>query len=246
MTTRLLVVGATSAIAHAVARRYASEHACIFLIARNGSGLADNAADLSVRGAASVGTAILDALDMDQHDGVLDAAFAAFGGFDAALVAWGVLPDQSASQGSARAALTSFDINARAVLAVLTALANRFESQGSGAIAVLSSPAADRGRASNYVYGAAKAAVSTFSSGLRHRLHPKGVRVLTIEPGFVDTPMTAGLQKGTLWTTPERVATDIEKALKHGFGVVYTPWFWRWIMVIIRALPERLFVRTRL
>ena len=246
MTTRLLVLGATSAIAHAVARRYASEHASIFLIARNGSGLADNAADLSVRGAASVGTAILDALDMDQHDAVLDAAFAALGGFDAALVAWGVLPDQGTSERCARTALVSFDINARAVLAVLTALGNRFESQGSGAIAVLSSPAGDRGRASNYVYGAAKAAVSTFSSGLRHRLHPKGVRVLTIEPGFVDTPMTSGFEKGILWTTPERVAVDIKRALKHGFGVVYTPWFWRWIMVIIRALPERLFVRTSL
>jgi decaprenylphospho-beta-D-erythro-pentofuranosid-2-ulose 2-reductase len=246
MTTRLLVVGATSAIAHAVARRYASEHASIYLIARNGSGLTDNAADLSVRGAASVGTAILDALDMDRHDAVLDAAFASFGGFDAALVAWGVLPDQGASQRSAQAALISFDINARAVIAVLTALANRFESQGSGVIAVLSSPAGDRGRASNYVYGAAKAAVSTFSSGLRHRLRPTGVRVLTIEPGFVDTPMTSGFEKGILWTTPDRVAVDIKRALKHGFGVVYTPWFWRWIMVIIRALPERLFVRTSL
>ena len=180
-----------------------------------------------------------------RHAEVIAAAFAAFGGFDAVLVAWGVLPDQAASERSAEIAVASFDTNARSVIALLTDLANRFESQGQGAIAVLSSPAGDRGRASNYVYGAAKAAVTVFASGLRNRLHAKGVRVLTIEPGFVDTPMTASFTKGPLWARPERVAEDIVRALERGFGVVYTPWFWRWIMAIIRHVPERIFVRMK-
>jgi short-subunit dehydrogenase len=169
-----------------------------------------------------------------------------YGGVDHALVAHGVLPDQAICQKSVEATLASFDTNARSVLALLTDLANRFEQQGSGAIGVISSPAGDRGRASNYVYGAAKAAVTNLASGLRHRLATKGVRVITILPGFVDTPMTASFSKGPLWAAPDRVAADIERALVRGFGALYTPWFWRWIMLIIRHVPERLFVKFKL
>ncbi len=245
MPQRILVFGATSAIAHAVSRRYAAAHASIVLVGRRAEALEANASDLRVRGAADVRTALLEAHDLPRHAEVIAAAFAAFGGFDAVLVAWGVLPDQAASERSAEIAVASFDTNARSVIALLTDLANRLESQGQGAIAVLSSPAGDRGRASNYMYGAAKAAVTVFASGLRNRLHTKGVRVLTIEPGFVDTPMTASFTKGPLWARPERVAEDIVRALERGFGVVYTPWFWRWIMAIIRLVPERLFVRMK-
>ena len=246
MPQRILVIGATSAIAHAVSRRYATAHASIVLIGRRAEALEANAGDLRVRGAADVRTALLDAQDLPRHAEVIATAFAAFGGFDAVLVAWGVLPDQAASERSAEIAVASFDTNARSVIALLTDLANRFESQGQGAIAVLSSPAGDRGRASNYLYGAAKAAVTVFASGLRNRLHTKGVRVLTIEPGFVDTPMTASFTKGPFWARPEEVAEDIVRALERGFGVVYTPWFWRWIMAIIRLVPERIFIRMKL
>ena len=163
---------------------------------------------------------------------MLAEAWAAFGGFDVALVAHGVLPDQARERALGRRdAVASFDTNAASVIALLTLLANRFEAQGSGALAVISSPAGDRGRASNYVYGAAKAAVTVFASGLRNRLHAKGVRVITIVPGFVDTPMTADRsRRAPLWAAPEQVARDIVRALERGFGVVYTPWFWRWIM----------------
>ena len=247
MRPRVLIIGATSAIAHAVARRYAARQAALFLIGRRLPALEANAADLVVRGAEAVGCALLDANDHDRHEAVLDEAWAAYGGFDVALVAHGVLPDQAAAERSVTATLESFDTNAASVIALLTLLANRFEAQGSGVIAVISSPAGDRGRASNYVYGAAKAAVTVFAAGLRHRLHAKGVRVITIVPGFVDTPMTAGIAKtGPLWAAPEQVARDIVRALERGFGVVYTPGFWRWIMSAIRHVPERLFVRTKL
>jgi short-subunit dehydrogenase len=246
MNERLLIIGATSAIATAVARRYAARQAHVGLIGRRAEALDALAADLRVRGAADVETWVMDANDIARHADCLDAAWRRFGGVDHVLVAHGVLPDQSECQASVAAALASFDTNARSVLALLTDLANRFERQGSGAIGVISSPAGDRGRASNYVYGAAKAAVSNLASGLRHRLAGKGVRVVTILPGFVDTPMTAAFPKGPLWAAPEKVAADIDRALASGFGAVYTPWFWRWIMLLIKHVPERLFIKTKL
>ncbi len=244
---RVLIVGATSAIAHAVARRYALRGARLCLVARRAAALEANADDLRTRGAAQVTTALLDLNCIEQHASTLDTAYAAFGGFDLALVAHGCLPDQPLGERSVEHALASFDTNARSVVALLTLLAQRFESEGAGAIGVIASPAGERGRASNYVYGAAKAAVITLAAGLRNRLHKRGVRVITILPGFVETPMTAELdRKGPLWASPERVARDIEAALDHRFGVVYTPWFWRWIMAVICAIPERLFVRLKL
>jgi hypothetical protein len=246
MNERLLIIGATSAIATAVARRYSARAARIGLVGRRADALEALAADLRVRGASEVDTWVLDANDIAQHPTCLDAAWRRFDGVDHVLLAHGVLPDQAECQASVAAALESFDTNARSVLALLTDLANRFERQGSGAIGVISSPAGDRGRASNYVYGAAKAAVTNLASGLRHRLAAKGVRVLTILPGFVDTPMTAAFPKGPLWATPDKVAADIERALVRGFGDVYTPWFWRWIMLLIKHVPERLFVKTKL
>lgn len=246
MSERLLIIGATSAIAAAVARRYAARRARIALIGRRADALDALAADLRVRGASEVDAWVLDVNDIARHADCLEAAWRRFDGVDHALVAHGVLPDQAACQANVAAALAAFDTNARSVLALLTDLANRFERQGSGAIGVISSPAGDRGRASNYVYGAAKAAVTNLSSGLRHRLAARGVRVITILPGFVDTPMTATFPKGPLWAAPDKVAADIDRALVKGFGAVYTPWFWRWIMLLIKHVPERLFVKTAL
>ena len=246
MNDRLLVVGANSAIAHALARRHAARHARLFLVGRDAAALQTRADELRGLGAADVRIAVLDANDIERHAAVVEAAFAAFGGLDAALLAHGVLPDQAACEASVTATLAAFDTNARSVVALLTPLANRFEQQRSGVIAVISSPAADRGRASNYVYGAAKATVSVFASGLRQRLRGSGVRVVTLSPGFVDTPMTAAFRKGAIWASPERVAADIDRALASGFGTVYTPWFWRWIMLVIRSIPERVFARLKL
>jgi decaprenylphospho-beta-D-erythro-pentofuranosid-2-ulose 2-reductase len=244
--SRILIIGAGSAIAAAVARRYAAQGARLWLVGRRASALQAQAADLKVRGAATVVVAEFEAERFEQHAELLRRAWAAWQGFDVALLAQGVLPDQAVAQVDAAVALRSFDVNARSMISMLTELANAFERQGSGVIGVFSSPAADRGRASNYVYGAAKAAVSNFCSGLRHRLYRSGVRVVTILPGFVDTPMTAGLEKSALWVQPERVAADVERALARRNGDLYTPWFWRWIMLIVRHLPQALFLRSKL
>ena len=242
---RILILGATSAIAHATARRYARRGARLVLAARRPDALADNAADLRARGAADVATVPFDALDFDRHADVVAQSWDAFGGLDAVLLAWGTLPDQDVVQHDAAAAVEAFQANATSVVSVLTLLADRFEAQGRGTICVISSVAGDRGRPSNYVYGAAKGAVSLFTGGLRARLAP-AVQVVTIKPGFVDTPMTADVPKNPLFASPEQIAERIERAVGRGSNVVYAPGFWRPIMAGIRAVPEGVFKRLGL
>jgi len=243
---RILIVGATSAIAEATARRFAQRGDALFLAARNAAALSAIAKDLTVRGAAQVETMEFDARTIDRFATLLDAATQRLGGLDAALIAHGTLSDQAACQRSVDLMREEFDVNAISVLALCTLLGNQFEAQGHGVIAVISSVAGDRGRQSNFVYGSAKAAVTAFTSGLRQRLYPKGVRVVTIKPGFVSTPMTATFKKGALWASPAKVATDIVRAMDRGTPVIYTPSFWRPIMWVIRSVPETVFRRLRL
>jgi short-subunit dehydrogenase len=244
---KILIIGATSAIAEHAARLFAARGDALFLVARNADRLRDVAADLNVRGAMRAATATLDVADFNAHQGVLDAAERELRGIDVVLVAHGTLSDQAQCQQSADALRREFDVNAISTIALLTILANRLESKRSGTLAVISSVAGDRGRESNYVYGAAKAAVSTFLGGLRQRLAKAKVNVLTIKPGFVDTPMTAGIpNKGALWTQPDRIAAGIVKAIDRRRSIVYLPWFWRPIMFVIRQIPEPLFKRVKL
>ena len=243
---RILIVGATSAIAEATARLFAADGGRICLAGRNATRLSAIAEDLRVRGAAQVETIALDANDFGQHEPVLSHVVQAMGGLDMVLIAHGTLPDQQACQASVDATLEAITTNALSVIALLTLVANRFEQQGAGTIAVISSVAGDRGRQSNYVYGTAKGAVSIFTQGLRNRLARGGVKVVTIKPGFVDTPMTAAFKKGALWATPAAVAKRIHRAMVKGEDIVYTPWFWRWIMAIIKAVPESIFKKARL
>jgi short-subunit dehydrogenase len=176
----------------------------------------------------------------------VDAAFAAFGGLDVALIAHGTLPDQSRCQERVADTLAALAVNFTATIALLTPLASRFEAQRQGCIAVITSVAGDRGRQSNYVYGAAKGGVEIFLQGLRNRLHRCGVAVVTLKPGFVDTPMTAAIPKNPLFASPRRVGRAIHRAIEARRDVVYIPWFWRPIMFLITSLPEAVFKRLRL
>lgn len=242
----ILLVGATSAIAIACARRWSEQAVTLFLVGRTPDKLDQVADDLTARGAV-VHTHVLDLNQFDQHVAMLDACFLALGQVDIALIAHGTLPDQKACEESAQIAVQEFSNNGLSVIALLTELANRMEAQKSGCIAVISSVAGDRGRPSNYLYGAAKGAVTDFCSGLRGRLYKAGVQVLTIKPGFVDTPMTQGLQlPKLLLATPDKVAQDIVNAVAKRRDTLYTPWFWRWIMLIIIHIPGMLFKRLSL
>ena len=243
---KILIVGATSAIAEATARRYAARGARMHLIGRDGERLAMIARDLEVRGAAAVSTALVDVTQPFAADALLARAQAALEGLDVVLLAHGMLPDQNACEQNVACLREAFEINTLSTLTLLTPLATLMQSQGHGTIAVLSSVAGDRGRQSNYVYGASKAALDAFLSGLRNRLTKHGVKVLTIKPGFVDTPMTASFKKGPLWATPDTIACGIVHAVEGQRDVVYLPWFWCLIMIVIRGIPERLFKRLSL
>lgn len=243
---RVLIIGATSAIAEATARMLAERGDALYLVARNEARLAAIAADLSVRGSPRVGSEVLDVNDFAAHEPMLARAESFLAGYDTVLIAHGTLSDQKACEGSVELTLQEIKTNALSVVALLTRIANRLVQRREGTIAVISSVAGDRGRGSNYVYGSAKALVTAFLSGLRQRLGKNGVNVVTIKPGFVDTPMTAAFAKGPLWARPERIAAGIVQALDRHRGTVYLPGFWRPIMMVIRAIPESLFLRLSL
>ena len=247
MNQNILIIGATSGIAEAVARRYAAQGARLFLVARNSDKLQAISTDLAARGAKDVQAFLMDINDSALIPQMVDAAWKAFGTIDSALVAHGTLPDQLRTETEIAYAVAEFRTNAESVIACLAALAQRFEPQGKGVIAVIGSVAGDRGRASNYLYGAAKAAIDAYASGLRVRLFKSGVHVLTIKPGFVATSMTVNLNlPERLTATPESVARDIQRAIAKRKDVLYTPWFWNWILLIIRWTPAIIFNRMKL
>ena len=244
---KILIIGATSAIAEATARRYAKKGSKLYLIARNGERLATLATDLKIRGASSVDYALLDVNDRGNHGSELEQATKTLGLIDVALIAHGTLGDQKSCEQDAAKAMLEFETNAVSTLALLTLLANIFEKQHAGTIAVISSVAGDRGRPSNYVYGTAKAAITTFCEGLQTRLFKSGVHVLIIKPGLVATPMTEGLSlPAMLVAEPDLVARDIVRAIEKKTDTLYTPWFWKYIMLGIIHVPTVLFKKANL
>jgi decaprenylphospho-beta-D-erythro-pentofuranosid-2-ulose 2-reductase len=240
---RVLVIGAGSAIAEQTARLLAQRGDSLFLVGRTATVLESLRADLKVRGAGALGTRVMDANDFNAHEAMLEEAEQSLGGLDTVLIAHGTLSDQKKCETSVELTLQELSTNGLSVAALLTRIATRFEARKAGTIVVISSVAGDRGRQSNYVYGSAKALVTAFTSGLRQRLFKSGVDVITIKPGFVDTPMTAAFPKGPLWAKSDQIAKQIVRAMDRGATVVYLPWFWRLIMFVIRSIPESVFRR---
>jgi NAD(P)-dependent dehydrogenase (short-subunit alcohol dehydrogenase family) len=246
MSRRVLILGATSAIAEATARLLVQDGDRLFLVGRDADRLDAIADDLGVRGGARVERLAADLDDTDRHAEILVRAADALGGLDTALIAHGVLGDPEACAREFAAAAAVFRTNLLGPVSLLTHLARRLSEQGGGTIVVISSVAGDRGRQSNYVYGSSKGALSLFLQGLRNRLHARGVRVITVKPGLVDTPMTAHLPRGPLFASPATIAAGIRRALRGRRDVVYLPWFWRPIMLVVRSIPEFLFKRLGL
>lgn len=247
---RVVIFGATSAIAQATAKLLLAEGCSLYLVGRNPLKLNAIIDDLRVRATAPGQIVEGVSADLDlitQHVQLFDSAHNAMQGIDAILIAHGTLPDQTACESSLPLALSAVHTNAISAIALASEAAQRFQTQKHGLIVAISSVAGDRGRQSNYVYGAAKGMLSLFLQGLRNRLMPHNVHVLTIKPGFVDTPMTAALSKnGPLWATPEQIALGIVQGMRKQQDIVYLPWFWRWIMLIVRNIPERLFKRMKM
>lgn len=243
---RALIFGATSAVAQALGRLLAARGARLFLIGRDQERLESVALDLAVRGADVVGWRCADLDAGERHEGLLDEAEAALGQLDLVVIAQGALGDQATCERDAVAAERLLRTNFVGPALLALAAGRRLAARRAGVLVGISSVAGDRGRQSNFVYGAAKGGFAIFLAGLRNRLHGEGVAVVTVKPGFIDTPMTAHLPKTRLFATPAAVAGRVLEAAERGRDVVYAPAFWWLVMFVIRAVPERLFKRLRL
>lgn len=243
----IMVVGATSAIAESVCREYAVDGNNFFLTGRNIEKLEVIAADLKVRGASNVSTEFLDIMQVDAFSALVDKAFSALGKVDVVLFASGSLPSQTECETDMHQLIQEINLNGTYQIALAQLFANKLKAQKSGTLALISSPAGDRGRQSNYIYGSAKASLSTFAQGARNSLSKVGVHVLLIKPGFVITPMTDDFDRsGPLWVKSEVVAKAIAKAIDGKKNTIYTPIIWLLIMTIIKMIPETVFKRLSL
>jgi short-subunit dehydrogenase len=240
------IFGATSAMAQETIRILAGRGAELFLVARDASKLDAVAADARVRGARKVELAVVDLNDARRHPELLERAAATLGRMDVVLVAQGVLADSPSCEADPALTETMLVTNFVGPALLCQAAGLKLAEQGSGAVVAISSVAGDRGRQSNYAYGATKAGLSTFLEGLRHRMWRRGVHVVTVKPGFIDTPMTADVPKNALFAPPSAVAKAILRAVERRRDVVYVPGFWRAIMLVIRWLPAPIFKRLSL
>ena len=241
----LLILGANSDVAHALARQFAAgEQADLLLASRDVELLAKKARDIEIRHDVTARTLSFDAVDTATHKAFYEALDPKP---DGVIAAFGILGDQSHAQSDFTEAQRIIQTNFTGAVSILEIVAADFQRRGQGFIIGISSVAGERGRQSNYIYGAAKGALSIYLSGLRNRMSKHRVRVITVLPGFIRTKMTASLPlPGLLTADPEQAAADIYKAYGKSRDVVYTRWFWRWIMAVIKAIPEPLFKRMSL
>jgi decaprenylphospho-beta-D-erythro-pentofuranosid-2-ulose 2-reductase len=248
---RVIVIGALSTIAMHACRLLAAEGAALALLARNESRLNDLAQDLRVRGAVKVATFALDLEACPDPASALTQASDAIGGADVITIFYGYLGDQARAETDPAEAQRIISANFASASAWALTAADLLARQAkpTGVLLGISSVAGDRGRRSNYVYGAAKAGFSVLMQGIAHRFAalPNGPEARLIKFGFVDTAMTAGITKGgPLWTSADDAAKCVLRAFDHGGPIVYAPWFWRWIMLVIRCLPAPLFNRMNI
>lgn len=243
MTGHVIVLGATSAMAEATARLYAAEGASLTLVGRRRDRLEAIAADLKARGALAVEVAERD-LSSAAQAGEKLVEWANGRSVDAVLLFYGVLGDQARAESDLDYAAEVLNVDFTSAALWSLAAANFLEVQDRGALVVVGSVAGDRGRQSNYVYGAAKGGLGVMVQGIAHRLALKnsGARAVLLKPGFVDSPMTDHMAKGgPLWAKPETVAQAVRKAAGQGGPVQYAPAFWRPLMLVIRAIPSAIF-----
>lgn len=251
---KILVLGATSGIAQACTRLWAERGHELFLVARQSARLEDVATDLRTRFSSSiVHTHVADLAPQPANAGVYsDSARAIFdeaahtmGALDRVFICYGILGDEMLAQDSFFEAQRVIEVNFISHAALLLEASQRLEKGAQ--LAIVTSVAGDRGRGSNFVYGSAKAGLIAFVSGLRAKLFKSGIHVMDIRPGFVDTPMTEALPKaGPLWASPYAVACAIDQGFLRKRDVIYTPWFWRYIMLVIKSIPETIFKRLKI
>lgn len=240
----VLILGATSDLAQAMAKKYAAEGWSLSLAARNMDLLEPVSSDLRVRSNADVVSLKFDAADFSSHRGFYDALETKP---DVVMGVFGYMGDQELARTDLEEVCRTIDVNYTGMVSILNVVAEDFEKRGHGAIVGVSSVAGDRGRQSNYIYGSAKAGLTAYLSGLRNRLAGSGVHVMTVKPGFCYTKMTESVElPAALTASPEQVAKAVFQGLEKKHNVVYVRWMWRWIMLIIRHIPEFVFKKMGL
>jgi len=243
----VIVVGATSSVARATAGEFARNGYGVILAARDMDANERIACDLRVRYQTPVETVAFEAGDWTAHAGFLQSCQErATGSIDGIVFCVGFMDEQGTAEECFETTHRTIDVNYTAAVAVIEPFAAHFEERRSGFIAVLGSVAGDRGRQSNYIYGSAKAGLHTYLEGLRNRLFPADVFVTTVKPGFMDTKMSFGMPGLFLVMSPESAGKAIYRAIHNRKNVAYVPWFWRYIMLIIRHVPEFLFKRMKM
>jgi short-subunit dehydrogenase len=242
----ILILGATSPIGRALAGCFAARGHAVALLGRDEQELARIASDLTLRHNVRATAHAFDAEEADRHAQTLPAILEAIGQWEGAVLCVGAMADQQQAQSDWSEARRVILTNFTGCVSALNVLADVLEARRSGFLVGFSSVAGDRGRPSNYLYGAAKAGLSAYLSGLRARLARAGVHVMTVKPGFVDTAMTFGKPGVFLVASPERVAEDVMRALASRKNVLYSPWFWWPIMKVICSIPEAIFKRMKL
>jgi decaprenylphospho-beta-D-erythro-pentofuranosid-2-ulose 2-reductase len=237
-----LVLGGSSAIARAFARVAAEAGADVILAGRDLEDLERSARDLQVRYGRRAEALRLDATEFASHAGFVETVRARARKLDV-MLAFGLMPNQEAIDADPALGVQAIAATFTGAASVLLHLAPVLEAQGEGRVVVIGSVAGDRGRLKNYVYGSAKAGLHAFTQGLRARLFRAGVQVTTVKPGFIDTGMTFGMKTGPLMASPEACARACLRMAAHGREVAYYPAVWRFIMLIIKLLPEPLMKR---
>jgi len=237
----IVILGATSGISQAVAKQLLADDVSFHLVARNEQKLNIVANDLVSRGCHSAKCYVLDFNSIDAHPSLISSIFNGVDNIDTLFVSYGIMHSQQECETDVSKAVKQVNSNYTSTLSLLVLFSQRMETQSSGTIAVVSSVAGDRGRKSNFVYGSAKAGLTVFLEGLRYKLYSKGINVLTIKPGFIDSPMTADIKKGALWASTDQAANYIVKGIVKNKSVIYVPPFWFFIMAIIKLIPAFIF-----
>jgi len=239
----VLILGATSRVAMRTAACYAESGHALFLAGPDAAEAERVAADLRVRHGVVARSGLFDATDFDSHPGFVDEVEEAVGPVEVALVAFGAMGDQDASEEDFDRARQVIEINYTGAASICEAVARGMAERGSGSIIGISSVAGDRGRRSNYFYGSAKGAFRLYLQGLRSRMHEHGVHVMTVRLGWIDTRMTFGIESAIPIASPEQAGRALYRAQQRGVDTLVYPAFWGGIMGVIRALPEGLFKR---
>lgn len=242
---RICIFGATSSIAQSLIHHFNGPDIAFVLFGRDLQKLEIVREDILSKSKSKVFLEKFDPKDLSQHKIYVEKTINLLGGIDLCIFAYGWLPDNRKLESCSELIFENFIVNSFSIISISSHVVNYFEKEGQGTLVVISSVASERGRLSNYYYGSAKSSLDVFLEGLRHRFAKTKISIITIKPGFVDTPMTHHLKKNLFFASPETVAKDIFGAIIRKKSVVYTPFYWKYLMLIIKLLPRSLFYNLK-